>query len=243
MYRGYGHDTRRSTLRVVVNGADVTDRLRTPEVTLAAAQVSRLPEVRSKLLEIQRSFARDKGVVMEGRDIGTVVFPNAPLKVFLKADVEERARRSTQARIPPTAMPPRSKRLRMKSAAATSSTPSARFRLWHSAFPDAVEMRLPTVLAAEQVLERILSLARGAPVNPSPIILGLAIHSNDCGEDRGGGSGHARRAQFHFNGWKAALRRLGSAAGPAAVAHRRQEFLVRLALRQLIDDEFHRFHR
>ncbi len=79
--------------RVLVDGDDVTARLRTPEVTLAAAQVSRLPEVRAKLMEMQRTFARGRGVVMEGRDIGTVVFPQAQLKVFLKADVEERARR------------------------------------------------------------------------------------------------------------------------------------------------------
>jgi len=79
--------------RVLVDGDDVTARLRTPEVTLAAAQVSRLPEVRTKLIEIQRAFARGRGVVMEGRDIGTVVFPHAQLKIFLKADVEERARR------------------------------------------------------------------------------------------------------------------------------------------------------
>jgi len=78
---------------VLVDGEDVTARLRTPEVTLAAAQVSRLPAVRAKLIEIQRAFARGRGVVMEGRDIGTVVFPQAQLKVFLKADMEERARR------------------------------------------------------------------------------------------------------------------------------------------------------
>ena len=79
--------------RVLLDGHDVTARLRTPEVTLAAAQVSRLPEVRAKLIEIQRTFAQGPGVVMEGRDIGTVVFPQAQLKIFLKADVEERARR------------------------------------------------------------------------------------------------------------------------------------------------------
>jgi cytidylate kinase len=78
---------------VLVDGTDVTARLRSPDVTLAAAQVSRLPEVRAKLIEIQRTFARGQGVVMEGRDIGTVVFPQAQLKIFLKADVEERARR------------------------------------------------------------------------------------------------------------------------------------------------------
>src|SRR5208337_2715358 len=57
--------------RVLVDGDDVTARLRTPEVTLAAALVSRLPDVRRKLIEIQRAFAHGRGVVMEGRDIGT----------------------------------------------------------------------------------------------------------------------------------------------------------------------------
>ena len=79
--------------RVSVDGRDVTDRIRTSDVTLAAAKVSRLPEVRRKLVNVQRTFARGAGVVMEGRDIGTVVFPDAPLKIFLKADMEERARR------------------------------------------------------------------------------------------------------------------------------------------------------
>jgi cytidylate kinase len=79
--------------RVLVDGQDMTEKIRTPEVTLAAAQVSRLPEVRAKLIAVQRGFATGRGVVMEGRDIGTVVFPNAALKVFLKADPEERARR------------------------------------------------------------------------------------------------------------------------------------------------------
>ncbi|MBZ5543862.1 MAG: (d)CMP kinase [Acidobacteriia bacterium] len=78
---------------VFLDGRNVTQAIRTPEVTLAAAKVSRLPEVRKKLIALQRSLAREKGVVMEGRDIGTVVFPDAPLKIFLKADVAERARR------------------------------------------------------------------------------------------------------------------------------------------------------
>jgi cytidylate kinase len=79
--------------RVWLDGQDVTEKIRTAEVTLAAAQVSRLPEVRAKLVAVQRGFATGRGVVMEGRDIGTVVFPNAALKIFLKADPEERARR------------------------------------------------------------------------------------------------------------------------------------------------------
>ncbi|HLY61089.1 MAG TPA: (d)CMP kinase [Terriglobia bacterium] len=79
--------------QVLLDEKDVTEKIRTPEVTSAAAQVSRLPEVRQKLIMLQRSLARGRGVVMEGRDIGTVVFPHAPLKIFLKADPAERARR------------------------------------------------------------------------------------------------------------------------------------------------------
>ena len=78
---------------VLLDSHDVTDKIRTSEVTLAAAKVSRLPEVRKKLIAIQRALARGKGVVMEGRDIGTVVFPSAALKIFLEADRDERARR------------------------------------------------------------------------------------------------------------------------------------------------------
>lgn len=78
---------------VLLNGEDVTARIRTPEVTLAAAKVSRLPAVRQKLIALQRTLARGLGLVMEGRDIGTIVFPDAPLKIFLKADPGERARR------------------------------------------------------------------------------------------------------------------------------------------------------
>jgi cytidylate kinase len=85
--------TGESHSRVSLDGRDVSQAIRTPEVTLAAAKVSRLPEVRKKLIALQRSLVRGRGVVMEGRDIGTVVFPDAPLKIFLKADVEERARR------------------------------------------------------------------------------------------------------------------------------------------------------
>ncbi len=78
---------------VLLDGQDTTAKLRTPEVTMAAAKVSRLPEVRVKLIALQRTLAPEQGVVMEGRDIGTVVFPNAPLKIFLTARPEERALR------------------------------------------------------------------------------------------------------------------------------------------------------
>lgn len=78
---------------VYLDGCNVAQEIRTPEVTLAAAQVSRLPEVRKKLIALQRSLARGKGVVMEGRDIGTVVFPDTPHKFYLDAAAEERAKR------------------------------------------------------------------------------------------------------------------------------------------------------
>jgi len=88
--------TNGSRALVFLNGRDVTQDIRTPEVTLAAATVSRLPQVRKKLIALQRSLVQGRGVVMEGRDIGTVVFPEAPLKIFLKAQVQERARRRLQ---------------------------------------------------------------------------------------------------------------------------------------------------
>lgn len=78
--------------RVLLDGRDVTPLIRTRAVTQAAAQVSRLPEVRRKLVSLQRQLGVG-GVVMEGRDIGTVVFPEAKLKIFLEADPHERARR------------------------------------------------------------------------------------------------------------------------------------------------------
>jgi CMP/dCMP kinase len=79
--------------QVFLDGKDVSAAIRTQEVTQAASRVSRLPAVRQKLIALQRSLLKDPGVVMEGRDIGTVVFPGAVLKIFLKADPEERARR------------------------------------------------------------------------------------------------------------------------------------------------------
>lgn len=82
--------------QVLLDGKDVTVKIRAMEVTRAASRVSQLPAVRRKLIALQRSLVKPPGVVMEGRDIGTVVFPDAPLKIFLKADPEERARRRVQ---------------------------------------------------------------------------------------------------------------------------------------------------
>lgn len=78
---------------VSFGGVDVTDAIRTPAVDKAVSPVSAVPEVRSALVEQQRRIAAQDDIVMEGRDIGTVVFPHAELKVFLTASPEERARR------------------------------------------------------------------------------------------------------------------------------------------------------
>jgi cytidylate kinase len=78
---------------VLVAGADVTKDIRTPEMSDGASRVSALPEVRAALLGIQRRLGARGGVVVEGRDIGTVVFPEAGAKFFLTASADERARR------------------------------------------------------------------------------------------------------------------------------------------------------
>lgn len=78
---------------VTVEGADVTRAIRTPEIDRAAAAVARLPRVRAALVERQRHMGEGGGIVMEGRDIGTVVFPDADVKIYLDAAPEERARR------------------------------------------------------------------------------------------------------------------------------------------------------
>ena len=76
---------------VYLNGEDVSQEIRTDAVTSAVSAVSAHPEVRRKLVDLQRAHARDAFLVVEGRDIGTVVFPNAALKIFLTATPEARA--------------------------------------------------------------------------------------------------------------------------------------------------------
>ena len=78
---------------VVLNGEDVSELIRTPEISMAASAVSAIPEVRTFLLDLQRNIARENNIIMDGRDIGTVVLPNAQVKIFLTASAEERAKR------------------------------------------------------------------------------------------------------------------------------------------------------
>jgi CMP/dCMP kinase len=79
--------------RVSLDGEDVSQAIRTPEISSRASEVSVVPEVRAALLELQRQNGRSGGVVVEGRDIGSVVFPDAEAKFFLTASVDQRAER------------------------------------------------------------------------------------------------------------------------------------------------------
>ena len=76
-----------------INGEDVTDDIRTPEISMLASKVSAIPEVRDFLFDLQQKIAKEHHVIMDGRDIGTVVLPDADLKIFLTASPEERASR------------------------------------------------------------------------------------------------------------------------------------------------------
>ena len=79
--------------KVLLNGDDVSDRIRTPEASMAASAVSALPPVRQFLFHLQQDMAATHNVIMDGRDIGTVVLPHAQVKIFLSASAEDRARR------------------------------------------------------------------------------------------------------------------------------------------------------
>ena len=78
---------------IFLGGEDVSDAIREPEVSMAASEVSTVPEVRERMVALQRKIAEGHDVIMDGRDIGTKVLPNATLKIYLTASVEERARR------------------------------------------------------------------------------------------------------------------------------------------------------
>jgi len=84
---------REGATRVLLDGQDVTEEIRTPAISMLASTVSALPEVRQRLLAVQREAAPAGGIVAEGRDMGTVVFPGADVKFFLTAGTEERGRR------------------------------------------------------------------------------------------------------------------------------------------------------
>lgn len=79
--------------RVYLNGEDVSEAIRTPEASMGASDVSAVPQVREFLFDLQRDIAKNNDCIMDGRDIGTVVLPNAQIKIFLTASAESRAKR------------------------------------------------------------------------------------------------------------------------------------------------------
>ena len=78
---------------ILLNGEDVSGLIREPEISMGASAIAVIPEVRLKLVDIQRELAKKQSVIMDGRDIGTYVLPDAELKIYLTASIEERARR------------------------------------------------------------------------------------------------------------------------------------------------------
>ncbi|HHX18499.1 MAG TPA: (d)CMP kinase [Clostridium sp.] len=79
--------------KIILDGEDVSSLIRTPEVSIGASNVATIPDVRIKMVELQRKISSESSVVMDGRDIGSYVLPNADVKIFLNADIKERAKR------------------------------------------------------------------------------------------------------------------------------------------------------
>ncbi len=143
--------------RIGIDGQDVSRAIRTPEMDVAAAAVARLPRVRAALVARQRDLAGAGAVVMEGRDIGTAVFPDAPVKIYLDAAPEERAAR--RARDPAHRLPPggvdqvaRALRARDRSDRTRRASPLEQA-------PDAVRIDT-TGLPVEAVVQRVMEVIR-----------------------------------------------------------------------------------
>lgn len=90
---GFNYNPHSGRHETTLNGQVVEEQIRTPDVACMVSLVSAIPDVREKMVELQRKLGRDKGIVMDGRDIGTVVFPEAELKIFMTADPRIRAER------------------------------------------------------------------------------------------------------------------------------------------------------
>ena len=145
---------------VSVDGHDVTNAIRTAEMDRAAAGVARLPRVRAVLVERQRALGRDGGVVMEGRDIGTVAFPDAAVKIYLVASPDERARR--RAADPAHAGPTRALSDVATALAARDQSDATRAVSPLVIAPDAVLVDT-TGVAIEEVVDRVLAIVRNTP--------------------------------------------------------------------------------
>jgi cytidylate kinase len=141
-----------------VDGHDVKQAIRTPEIDAAAAAVARLPRVRDVLIARQREMGRGGGVVMEGRDIGTVVFPHADLKVYLDASPEERARR--RAHDPSHAAGKGASAVSEVASALAARDRSDRTRTTSPLAQASDAVRIDTTgLSVDEVVNRVLTLA------------------------------------------------------------------------------------
>jgi CMP/dCMP kinase len=140
--------------RVVANGEDVTEAIRSPEVSEAASKVATNPKVRAAMVQKQRELLGQGDWVAEGRDIGTVVAPDAALKVFLTASPDERARRRAEELGAEVEMVLRDQALRDAQDETRKHSPLA-------VAPGAVELDT-TALTLDEVVERIASLVREA---------------------------------------------------------------------------------
>ncbi len=143
------------TARTLLNGEDVSEAIRKPEVSPAASKVSAIPGVRRALVEKQRQMGAAASVVMEGRDIGTVVFPNAEVKIFLDADPDVRAARrlrelQEKGQAPPAAEVAREIRERDHRDSTRAESPLV-------PAPDAVRLD-STALSLDQVEQAILKV-------------------------------------------------------------------------------------
>ncbi|WP_282341123.1 MULTISPECIES: (d)CMP kinase [Pseudomonas] len=139
---------------IILEGEEVTQAIRNEQIGAAASQVAALPAVRDALLQRQRAFQENPGLVADGRDMGTVVFPDAPLKIFLTASVEERARRrymQLKAKGDDVSLASLLDEIRERDERDTQRA-VAPLKPAHDAI-----MLDSTVLSIEQVLEKILS--------------------------------------------------------------------------------------
>lgn len=141
-----------------IDGTDVSHAIRTPDIDKAVTRVARLSKVRAQLVARQRTMAAAGGVIMEGRDIGTVVFPDADLKVYLDASPEERARRRASD---PAHSAAQTQALADVAQAMASRDNSDRTRATSplAIAPDAVVIDTTSISAAE-VVERVLAILR-----------------------------------------------------------------------------------
>jgi CMP/dCMP kinase len=142
---------------VFIDGVEVTSAIRTPDIDTAASRVARLPSVREVLAARQRAMGRGGNIVMEGRDIGTAVFPGADVKIYLDADPEERARR--RASDPAHRRPPAT--VSTVATALEQRDATDRTRLASPLTPASDAIHIDTTrLAINDVVERVLEIVR-----------------------------------------------------------------------------------